>query len=37
MPGGHPAVAEGNFFKAGDLESLVVLDGADELRGRKKS
>ena len=33
MPGGHPAVAEGNFFKAGDLEALVVLDGANKLRG----
>ena len=27
----HPAIAPGDFFQAGDFESLVVLDGADEL------
>ena len=29
----HPAVAEGDFLQAGDLEALVVLDGLDKLRG----
>jgi hypothetical protein len=29
----HPAIAPGDFFQAGNLESLVVLDGADELGG----
>jgi hypothetical protein len=37
MPGGHSAVAEGDFLKACDFESLVMLDGANKLRGRKKS
>ena len=29
----HPAVAESDFFEAGHFESLMVFDGADELRG----
>lgn len=33
----HPAVAEGNFLKASDLEALMMFDGADELGSGKKS
>ena len=29
----HPAIAEGDFLQACDLEALVVFDGADELGG----
>ena len=28
-----PALAEGDFFRAGDLEALALLDGGDELAG----
>jgi hypothetical protein len=31
--GVHPAVPPCNFLKAGDFETLVVLDGADEPGG----
>ena len=30
---GDPTLAEGDFFEAGDLEALALLDGGDELAG----
>ena len=29
----HPAIAEADFFQAGDFKTLVVLNRADELGG----
>ena len=29
----HPTISKSNFLEAGDFEALMVLDGADKLRG----
>ncbi|MEY5015880.1 MAG: hypothetical protein RIS92_2238 [Verrucomicrobiota bacterium] len=34
--GGNPAFAEGDFFGAGDFESLTIFESGDELSGFEK-